>query len=66
MADIEIYVPTKNKWYEVGKLNIARGYRHQAIQLLNGEIFVYGGDSDPGPGYGLIAPPEIGRCEQKN
>jgi hypothetical protein len=65
LSDVEMYVPTQNKWFRAGSLNIPRS-RHQAIQLLNGEIFVYGGATDPGPGYAYIGPPEIGRCEKIN
>jgi hypothetical protein len=65
LSSIERYVPAENKWYRAGSLNIARK-GHKAIQLLTGEIFVYGGWTDPGPGYAYIGPPEIGRCEKAN
>ncbi len=64
LRDIEIYIPAENKWYRAGSLNIARE-GHQVIQLLNGEIFVYGGATDPGPGYAFMGPPEIGHCERR-
>ena len=54
LKDIELYVPDHNKWYEAGSINIERQYP-QAIQLLNGEIFVYSGETEPGPGYSYYA-----------
>jgi hypothetical protein len=65
LSDIEIYVSSKNQWFKAGSLNIARE-GHKAIQLLNGEIFVYGGATDPAPGHSYVGPPEIGRCEKIN
>lgn len=60
---IEIYVPNMDKWFNAGELNTARE-GHQAIQLVNGEIFVIGGFSYLN-GTRYTAPPEIGRCERR-
>jgi hypothetical protein len=65
IPDVEIYVPTEDKWHRAGALNIGR-YAFSAIQLRNGEIFIYGGYTDTGPGPYPVAPPEIGRCENIN
>ncbi len=63
--DIELYVTAEDAWYPAGAINTGRA-RHQAVQLANGEIFIYGGESEPGPGNTTIAPPEIGRCQRQN
>ncbi len=62
---IDLYVTADDKWFPAGAMNIGRA-RHQAVQLANGEIFIYGGESEPGLGYTTIAPPEIGRCQWRD
>jgi hypothetical protein len=65
IGSVELFDSKRQRFYDAGSLNIERIWA-EAITLLNGDIFVYGGRTDPGPGYSTIAPPEIGRCERVN